>query len=123
MPEGYDTLVGERGVSLSGGQRQRLAIARALLRNPPVLILDEATSALDYESERLIQEALDRLCAGRTVITIAHRLSTIRNATRIIVLAGGRLVEEGDFATLSTRGGAFARLVAAQNTGDDTLRP
>ena len=123
LPEGYDTLVGERGVSLSGGQRQRLAIARALLRNPPVLILDEATSALDYESERLIQEALDRLCAGRTVITIAHRLSTIRNATRIIVLAGGRLVEKGDFATLSARGGAFARLVAAQNTGDDTLRP
>ncbi|MBP7481438.1 MAG: ABC transporter ATP-binding protein [Lacunisphaera sp.] len=123
LPDGYHTLVGERGVSLSGGQRQRLAIARALLRNPPVLILDEATSALDYESERLIQEALDRLCVGRTVITIAHRLSTIRNASRIIVLADGRLAEEGDFATLSARGGAFARLVAAQNTGDDSLRP
>lgn len=123
LPGGYDTLVGERGVSLSGGQRQRLAIARAILRNPPVLILDEATSALDYESERLIQEALDRLSAGRTVITIAHRLSTIRNASRIIVLADGRITEEGDFATLSARGGAFARLVAAQNTGEGFLRP
>jgi ATP-binding cassette subfamily B protein len=123
LPGGYDTLVGERGVSLSGGQRQRLAIARAILRNPPVLILDEATSALDYESERLIQEALDRLSAGRTVITIAHRLSTIRNASRIIVLTDGRIVEEGDFATLTARGGAFARLVAAQNTGEGFLRP
>jgi len=122
LPEGYATRVGERGASLSGGQRQRLAIARAMLRNPPVLILDEATSALDYESERLIQEALDRLCAGRTVITIAHRLSTVRNASRIIVLSDGRITEEGDFAALSTRGGAFARLVAAQNTGDGFLR-
>ena len=123
LPAGYDTLVGERGVSLSGGQRQRLAIARAILRNPPVLLLDEATSALDYESERLIQEALDRLSVGRTVITIAHRLSTIRNASRIIVLADGRITEEGDFTALSARGGAFARLVAAQNTGEGFLRP
>jgi ABC-type multidrug transport system fused ATPase/permease subunit len=121
LPEGYATLVGERGATLSGGQRQRLAIARAILRNPPVLILDEATSALDYESERLIQEALDRLAAGRTVITIAHRLSTIRNASRIIVLDAGRITEEGDFRTLMARGGAFARMVAAQNTGDDFL--
>ncbi len=118
LPQGYDTPVGERGVSLSGGQRQRLAIARAILRNPPVLILDEATSALDYESERLIQDALDRLAAGRTVITIAHRLSTIRNADRIVVLDAGRIVEEGDFATLSQRGGAFARLVNAQGASN-----
>jgi ATP-binding cassette subfamily B protein len=122
LPAGYATPVGERGVSLSGGQRQRLAIARAVLRNPPVLILDEATSALDYESERLIQEALDRLSAGRTVITIAHRLSTIRNAHRIIVLEAGRIIEEGDYRSLTAQGGAFARLVAAQNTGDDFLK-
>ncbi len=121
LPEGYATLVGERGVSLSGGQRQRLAIARAILRNPPVLILDEATSALDYESERLIQEALDRLAAGRTVITIAHRLSTFRNADRIIMLEAGRIIEEGDFRSLTARGGAFARQIAAQNTGDGFL--
>lgn len=121
LPNGYQTLVGERGTTLSGGQRQRLAIARAILRNPPVLILDEATSALDYESERLIQEALDRLSHGRTVITIAHRLSTIRNADRIIVLQEGRIVEEGDFRTLVSKNGAFARLVAAQNSSDGFL--
>jgi ATP-binding cassette, subfamily B, bacterial len=121
LPQGYDTLVGERGATLSGGQRQRLAIARAILRNPPVLILDEATSALDYHSERLIQEALDRLAKGRTVITIAHRLSTIRNASRIVVLNEGRLIEEGDFAGLVALGGAFARLVSAQGNGDDFL--
>lgn len=121
LPQGYDTLVGERGATLSGGQRQRLAIARAILRNPPVLILDEATSALDYESEHLIQEALDRLSTGRTVITIAHRLSTIRNADRIIVLADGRITEQGNFRALTGSGGAFARLVAAQNSGTDFL--
>ena len=122
LPNGYATAVSERGVTLSGGQRQRLAIARAILRNPPVLILDEATSALDYQSERLIQEALDRLAAGRTVITIAHRLSTIRNASRIIVLEAGRIIEEGDFRTLVARGGPFARMVATQNTVDDFLQ-
>jgi len=100
----------------------RLAIACAILRNPPFLILDEATSALDYQSERLIQEALDRLAAGRNVITIAHRLSTIRNASRIIVLEAGRIIEEGDFRTLVARGGPFARMVATQNTGDDFLQ-
>ncbi len=123
LPEGYATLVGERGASLSGGQRQRIAIARAILRNPPLLILDEATSALDYESERLIQQALERLSAGRTVITIAHRLSTIRNANRIIVLAGGRIIEEGNFATLIAHGGAFAKMVSAQTAGDEFLPP
>ena len=87
-----------------------------------MLILDEATSALDYQSERLIQEALDRLAAGRTVITIAHRLSTIRNASRIIVLEAGRIIEEGDFRTLVARGGPFARMVATQNTVDDFLQ-
>jgi ABC-type multidrug transport system fused ATPase/permease subunit len=114
LPEGYATRVGERGALLSGGQRQRLAIARALLRDPAVLILDEPTSALDYESERLIQQALDNLARGRTVITIAHRLSTIRHADRIIVLNEGRIVEQGTFAQLSTAGGYFAKLQGEQ---------
>jgi len=115
MPDGFKTPVGERGVTLSGGQRQRIAIARAILRNPPVLILDEATSALDYESERLIQEALDRLSVGRTVITIAHRLSTIRNADRIIVLRSGDIIEQGNFTSLLAQGGIFAELISAQS--------
>jgi len=121
MSAGYQTLVGERGASLSGGQRQRIAIARSILRNPPVLILDEATSALDYESERLIQEALDRLSEGRTVITIAHRLSTIKNADRIIVLRDGVIVEQGNFKELNAQKGVFAELIAAQSTGSDLL--
>ena len=114
LPEGYATRVGERGALLSGGQRQRLAIARALLRDPAVLILDEPTSALDYESERLIQQALDNIARGRTVITIAHRLSTIRHADRIVVLEAGRIVEQGDFARLAASGGYFSRLLGAQ---------
>jgi ATP-binding cassette, subfamily B, bacterial len=122
MPLGFRTPVGERGVSLSGGQRQRIAIARSVLRNPPVLILDEATSALDYESERLIQEALDRLSRNRTVITIAHRLSTIRNATRIVVLRGGLVVEQGSYQALLAQGGIFASLIEAQGAGSEFIQ-
>ena len=117
MPEGYDTKVGERGVMLSGGQRQRLSIARALLRNPRILILDEATSSLDYESERLVQEALERLAVGRTVITIAHRLSTIRKANRVVVMSQGRMVEQGTFQELRQAGGYFSELLTAQAIG------
>jgi ABC-type multidrug transport system fused ATPase/permease subunit len=113
--------VGERGVALSGGQRQRIAIARAILRNPPVLILDEATSALDYESERLIQDALERLAEGRTVITIAHRLSTIRNADRIVVLRDGVIIEQGGYSELVKRGGAFAELISAQSADSEFI--
>lgn len=115
LPDGLDTKVGERGVSLSGGQRQRIAIARALLRDPKVLILDEATSALDYESERLVQEAFERLAHGRTTITIAHRLSTIRNADRIIVLKKGRKVGEGTWSELASKEGDFMDLINAQS--------
>jgi len=114
LPDGWDTNLGERGTRLSGGQRQRLAIARALLSDPPILILDEATSALDVESERLVQEAIDRLLEGRTVFVIAHRLATIQHADRILVLDGGRLVEEGTHEALLVHGGAYARLHAMQ---------
>ena len=117
MPEAYQTKVGERGVMLSGGQRQRLSIARAILRNPRILILDEATSALDYESEKLVQEALERVSEGRTVITIAHRLSTIRRADRVVVLHEGEILEEGSFEQLSQRNGYFSHLLNAQSLG------
>ncbi len=119
LPQGYDTVLGERGTRLSGGQRQRLAIARALLTDPPILILDEATSALDTESERLVQEAIDRLLAGRTVFVIAHRLSTVVHADQILVLDRGEIVERGTHPELLAQRGTYHRLHAAQMRRED----
>ena len=112
LPEGYDTVVGERGFRFSGGERQRIAIARTILRNPPVLVLDEATSALDVQTERAVGDALERLAEGRTTIVIAHRLSTVRDADQIAVLDGGTVVERGTHEELLAAGGRYAELVA-----------
>ncbi len=119
LPGGYQTLVGDRGSRLSGGQRQRIAIARAILKDPPILLLDEATSSLDNESERLVQEALERLEEGRTTIIVAHRLSTIRGATRVAVLDDGWLVELGSHEELLAQGGLYARLYRLQFEAGD----
>src|SRR5918995_2404711 len=117
LPEGYDTMVGERGYRFSGGEKQRMAIARTILRNPPVLVLDEATSSLDTQTERLVQEALERLSEGRTTIAIAHRLSTVRDADQIVVLDQGRVVEIGAYGELFAQGGRFAELAARDDEG------
>ncbi len=114
LPQGYDTMLGDRGVNMSGGQRQRIAIARAILKNPQILILDEATSALDTESERVVQEALDRLMVGRTSFVIAHRLSTIKNADKILVMEKGQIVEEGSHDELLVKNGLYAHLYQIQ---------
>jgi ATP-binding cassette subfamily B protein len=122
LPDGYDTLVGERGYRFSGGEKQRIAIARTILRNPPVLVLDEATSALDTQTERAVQEALDRLAENRTTIAIAHRLSTIRDADQILVLDRGRIVERGTHDELLALGGHYARLVSRDADLGPTVR-
>jgi len=116
-PEGYNAIVGEKGMMLSGGQRQRLSIARAILKDAPILILDEATNALDAESERAVQEELEKLMVGRTTICIAHRLSTIQKADVIVVLQEGQIVETGKHAELMQRGGVYQRLYALQFQG------
>jgi len=117
LPKGFETLVGERGVKLSGGQRQRIAIARAILKDAPILILDEATSALDSESEKLIQDALEKLMKGRTSIVIAHRLSTIATLDRVVVLDNGKIIEDGSHQVLLKEKGTYAKLWAHQSGG------
>jgi ATP-binding cassette subfamily B protein len=122
LPQGYDTLLGERGVTLSGGQRQRIAIARAILRDAPVLLLDEATSALDAESERLVQQGLQALMFGRTTLVIAHRLATVQRASRILVLDEGRIIGSGTHQELVATGGLYSRLASLQFTSGPERR-
>jgi len=119
MPDGYESIIGERGVRLSGGQKQRLSIARAILKDAPILILDEATSAVDVETELLIQQAITRLVSNRTVVVIAHRLATVRNADKVVVLENGRIVESGSPSTLIEQNGAYARMLKAQDVASD----
>ena len=121
MPFGYNTIVGERGITLSGGQRQRIGIARAVVRNSPILILDEPTAALDTESEKVVMEALENLMQGRTVIIIAHRLSTIRDADKIIVLNKGMIMEEGTHDELIARGKMYFDLCKVQAWSDHSV--
>ena len=114
LPKGMDTIIGERGVKLSGGQKQRLSIARAILKNPPVLILDEATSSLDTESEKLVQQAIEKLMKDRTVLVIAHRLSTVKNVDEIIVLEKGEIIERGSHPELMRKNGKYAKFYDVQ---------
>jgi ATP-binding cassette subfamily B protein len=120
LTDGYDTVIGERGVKLSGGQKQRLSIARVFLKNPPILVLDEATSALDNTTEILIQNALDELCKGRTTIVVAHRLSTVKNATEIAVVSGGEIIEQGSHNELIALNGVYAELYKLQFASEIT---